>query len=59
MNCVTALLACVTAVIGNPVPAEPTKTLSEVSLSILNTQIDAVLKNYLSFINSSIRDDQN
>ena len=56
MNYAIALFAYLTAVIGNPVPAEPTKLSSEVGQSMLKTQIDAVLKNSLSFINSSIKD---
>jgi hypothetical protein len=55
-NYAIALFAYLTAVIGNPVPAEPTKLSSEVGQSMLKTEIDAVLTNSLSFINSSIKD---
>ncbi len=56
MRCVVVLLVCITVVISNPLPAEPTKTLSEAGQSILDTKIYAILKNSLGFINSSIKE---
>jgi hypothetical protein len=56
MNCAIVFLACFTMVICNPIPAEPTKTLSEAGQSMLKTQIDVVLKNSLTFINSAIKE---